>query len=182
MANGKGYTELQLKEIEAARTKAQIQAEKEAAAARSKALQQMQSYYGAVVTTPTTQLRYGPVETTPPITVTPLYGAVVPEYGAHVVTDIDITYDQLEENISTLKKSISTLKSSWNNTTKRNISAINNSWAGKDCAAYTTKLTQMDSKVQNTIDALELLCSTYEKARDMIKESQTTVSNAVDNM
>ena len=97
-------------------------------------------------------------------------------------SDIDITYAQLEENISALKKSISTLKSSWDQDTKRNIDTINNSWAGNDCSAYTTKLSQMDGKVQNTIQALELLCSTYEKARDMIAQSQRNVSGAINSL
>ncbi len=40
----------------------------------------------------------------------------------------------------------------------------------------------MDGKVQNTINSLELLCSTFEKARDMIKDNQITVSGAINNL
>ena len=113
-----------------------------------------------------------------------LYGPVpaTPSSPSSPSSDINITYAQLEENINTLKKSISTLKSSWNQETKRNINTINNSWAGKDCEAYTAKLTKMDGKVQNTIQALELLCSTYEKARDMIQSSQKAVSGSINNL
>ncbi len=101
---------------------------------------------------------------------------------SYLMPDIKITYDQLEENIATLKKAIETLKSSWDGETKRNIDKINSSWAGKDCATYTSKLSNMDGKVQKTIQALELLCSTYEKARDMVASSQKQVTSAVDHL
>lgn len=93
--------------------------------------------------------------------------------------DINITYSQLEENIGTLREAINTLKSSWDGETKNNISIINGSWAGTDCSEYTKKLSNMDTKVQNTIAALELLCSTYEKARDMVKENQTKAVSSI---
>ena len=122
------------------------------------------------------QLKYGvPV-------VQPAYGVPVvqPKYGVIYDPTIDITYDQLEENISTLKKSISTLKDAWTNQTKKNIATLDNSWVGPDCAAYTAKLKGMDTKVENTISALELLCSTYEKARDMVSESQKAAVSSIE--
>ncbi len=105
------------------------------------------------------------------------------KYGANPISpgaDLDITYAQLEDNIATLKKAIEALKSSWNGEIKRNIDKINSSWIGKDCATYTSKLSNMDGKVQKTVQALELLCSTYEKARDMVASSKKQVTNAVD--
>ena len=120
--------------------------------------------------------------------VQPAYGVsiepvVQPAYGVtYVGPDIDLSYEELEENISLLKSSISTLKESWNTETKSNISKLENSWAGKDCAEYTKKLSKMDKSVQNTISALELLCSTYEQARDMISQNQSTVVTAIRNI
>lgn len=96
--------------------------------------------------------------------------------------DINITYSQLEENIESLRNAINTLKSSWNDETKSNISIINGSWAGTDCSEYTKKLSNMDTKVQNTISALELLCSTYEKARNMVKDNQTKTVTSIVNL
>ena len=118
-------------------------------------------------------------------TIQPKYGVQFPSHpisdgGSQV--DIDITYDQLEQNISMLKKSIANLKSSWDGETKRNVEILNNSWVGQDCVAYTDRLTSMDSKVQNAISALELLCNTYEKASDMIKENQSQVASSINNM
>lgn len=107
----------------------------------------------------------------------------LPAYDAITTgSDINITYSQLEENISTLKEAINTLKNSWNGETKNNISIINESWAGTDCAEYTKKLSNMDTKVQNTILALELLCNTYEKARDMVKDNQAKTVSEIINL
>lgn len=141
-----------------------------------KVLSQAQPKYGVSIAPIHAQPKYG-VVVRPPI-VQPAYGVQV----VHVPQDISITFDQLEENIAILKRSIATLKNSWNNETKRNINTLNNSWVGPDCASYTSKLTNMDSKVQNTIAALELLCSTYEQARDMVKDNQSKTLSEINAM
>jgi len=143
----------------------------------------VQPKYGVVVE-PIVQPKYGVV--VEPI-VQPKYGVVVepivqPKYGVVVQPDIDITYTQIEENIATLKKTINSLKNTWEVESKKNITRLQNSWAGEDCKAYTSKLTKMDTKVSNTISALELLCSTYEQARDMIKETQGKTISAINNV
>lgn len=109
--------------------------------------------------------------------------SIQPAYGVQIVhLDLDITYDQLEKIIQDLRQSISKIKSSWDGETKRNVSILNNSWVGDDCAVYTSKLTSMDGKVHNTIEALELLCSTYEQARDMVKENQSKTLASVESI
>jgi len=150
--------------------------------------QQVQPAYGTV---PIVQPAYGtvPIEVQPAYGVVPIvqpaYGTVPidsqPKYGVATVQDINITYNQLEENISVLKNAINTLKDSWDGATKANINTLNNSWVGADCAAYTEKLTSMDNKVHNTIDSLDLLCSTYEKAKQMVQDRQTDVINTINN-
>ena len=95
---------------------------------------------------------------------------------------INITYNELEQNISTLKSTISTLKSTWDQEIKNNLNTISGSWAGKDCEVYTSKLSNMDGRVQNTIQSLELLCSTYEKARDMVSSSQTQAKSDIESI
>ncbi len=132
-----------------------------------------QEAYGVPIST--VQPAYG-VVTVPPIsTVQPAYGVIT------VPTDINITYDQLEDMITNLRKSINTMKDTWNGGTRQNIAKLESSWVGKDCVAYTEKLNKMHSKVQKTIQALELLCNTYEKARDMVKDSQDKTSAAINN-
>ncbi len=115
------------------------------------------------------------------VRVTPIAGQ--PDYGVKPVArkDIDITYSIIEENIATLKKTINSLKTSWASESKKNISRLQNSWVGADCEAYTKKLSKMDTKVSKTISALELLCSTYEKARDMLKDTQGKTTSAINN-
>ena len=143
-------------------------------------VEQIQAKYGAVIPE-TVQPKYGVSILEE---VQPKYGVLVeevqPKYGTVCSgPDINITYGQLEDNIATLKKAITNLKNSWSNETKKNISILDNSWVGSDCSAYTAKLTKMDSKVQGTIDALELLCSTYENARDMVIENQKNVTSSI---
>ena len=103
------------------------------------------------------------------------------KYGV-IQQDINITYNQLEDNIVRLKKIISNLRNSWDEQTKSIINEINNSWVGADCAAYTDKLMGMDGKVQRTIESLELLCSTYESARDMVRERQSEVIYSINSI
>ena len=148
-------------------------------------IKDIQAKYGVVVTQPKYGVQYSQPAYGVPI-IQPSYGVqiVQPKYGVIYPygPDIDITYSQLEENISTLKKAIANLKDAWDSQTKQNISKLENSWVGDDCRVYTQKLTKMDTKVQKTISALELLCSTYEKARDMVKENQSSTISSINNM
>ena len=148
----------------------------------------VQPKYGVVINPNKIQAKYG-VMIDPTGVVQPKYGANPPiqaKYGVVVPPqsgqDLDITYKQLEENIATLKKSIASLKNAWETETKKNLTKLDNSWVGDDCASYTSKLTNMDKKVTNTIAALELLCSTYEQARDMVKESQLKAISKIDSI
>ena len=138
---------------------------------------QVQPAYGVQVVQP----KYG----TSCVQVQPAYGVQVvqPKYGTSCTfTDLSITYAQVEENITKLKKAVSTLRSTWDGETKANLNTINNSWAGEDCSAYTQKLSKMDSKVQNTISALDLLRSTYEQAINQVKESQQTSLTSISKL
>ena len=136
----------------------------------------MQAKYGVMINPPHNIIKYGVTIGPGDSPVQPAYGVVVPG------TDLFITFDQLEDNIATLKKSINSLRNSWENETKRNISTLDNSWVGPDCASYTSKLTNMDKKVTNTIAALELLCSTYEQARDMVKDNQKKTLSSIESI
>ena len=149
----------------------------------------VQPAYGVI--DPIVQPAYGVID---PI-VQPAYGVidpiVQPAYGVDLPTpivqpaygvpgpDINLSYKEIEENIATLKSAISTLKTSWDGETKTSVNKLKNSWAGDDCSEYVSKLLGMDKSVQNTISALELLCSTYEQARDMMAESQKATISAI---
>ena len=138
----------------------------------------VQPAYGVI--DPIVQPAYGVID---PI-VQPAYGVdlptpiVQPAYGVPG-PDINLSYKEIEENIATLKSAISTLKTSWDGETKTSVNKLKNSWAGDDCSEYVSKLLGMDKSVQNTISALELLCSTYEQARDMMAESQKATISAI---
>ena len=124
--------------------------------------------YGVTPVVGTPVAKYGVIPVTP-----------VPKYGVQDPSDISITYEQLEQNISNLKQAIASLRNSWTNQTKKNLDTINNSWVGDDCRRYTFKLGKMDKRVNDTISALELLCKTYEQARDMVKDQQMSTISSI---
>lgn len=124
--------------------------------------------YGVTPVQGTPVAKYGVIPVTP-----------VPKYGVQGPSDISITYEQLEQNIANLKQAIASLRESWTNQTKKNLDTLNNSWVGDDCRRYTFKLGKMDKRVNDTISALELLCRTYEQARDMVKDQQMSTISSI---
>ncbi len=110
-----------------------------------------------------------------------LYGVFKPVPIKDPTKTINITFSELEQNISTLKSATQTLKDSWSTKVKKNITTLQNSWVGPDCEAYINKLNGADKRVTNAIAALELLTTTFEKAKNMAKEAQTKTTSAVNN-
>ena len=96
--------------------------------------------------------------------------------------DIDISYDELESNIALLKEATKTLSSNWSQIINTNIATIKNSWAGADCETYINKVTNLDSKVQNAMAALELMTSTYEQAKNLMQEEQSKITSTLNNL
>ncbi len=108
----------------------------------------------------------------PPVSV-PAYGVMLP--------DLNISVEEMKENIATLDSAIKTLNNSWGKETASLAKQLSDSWAGKDCAEYIEKLTKMDKKVDNTIKALELLKKTYQKALDLVLEKQKSSVTVIVN-
>lgn len=104
-----------------------------------------------------------------------------PQYMPPTV-DLNISFRDLESNIATLKSALSTLKSNWQGVTKTNIAKLQSSWAGDDCAAYITKVSNMNKQVSNAMNAIELLIKTYERARDRVLEQQRTTEQVIRNI
>ena len=111
-----------------------------------------------------------------------------PQYMPQTV-DLNISFRDLENdiikiegNIATLKSALSTLKSNWQGVTKTNIAKLQSSWAGDDCAAYITKVSNMNKQVSNAMNAIELLIKTYERARERVLEQQRATEQAIRNI
>ncbi len=113
-------------------------------------------------------------------------GSVVSLYGVSPISpigvDIDISLEELESNIKTLKEAVNTIETNWSGVINTNVKKLTNAWVGNDCAVYTRKLKNMDVKVSNSIKALNLLIQTYQKARDQIVEKQKTIASKISNM
>ena len=119
-----------------------------------------------------------------------LYGVrpspIKPEYPGNPGTgggyDINISVSEIKSNITVLKSAVNTIKSNWEGVTKTNVAKLNNSWAGDDCAAYIEKVNEMDKQVNTSVDALNLLINTYQKALDQLTESQSKIASSIKNM
>ena len=96
--------------------------------------------------------------------------------------DIDISYSELESNISILKGAVKTIQSNWDGVMKNNINKLSNSWAGDDCSAYIEKVKKMDTQVSNSVEALNLLIDTYQKAKDEIASQQNKITSKITNI
>lgn len=133
-----------------------------------------QTKYGVPIpSVGSTQTKYGvPIPT----------GAGGSQTGSSVSGDINVSFSQLESNISTLKETISSLRSSWDDGVKKNLDSISDSWVGADCEAYLAKLSKMDNKVHGTVSALELLCNAYERTRDILKDNQADLVSTIDKI
>ena len=112
----------------------------------------------------------------PTIIEDPYISPVSPVSGA----DLNITRAKLEENIATLKSATTAIKNAWTTTTNQNLNTIQNSWAGTDCDRYVQNVKNMDKKVNNTIEALELLTTTYQSALDMVDKNQSNILNILE--
>ena len=93
--------------------------------------------------------------------------------------DINISYNELESNLSRLKSGLNNLKSNWEGVIQTNIAKLEQSWIGDDCSAYITKLKESDTKVKKSIEAIQLLITTYTQALEVIKANQASVTNTI---
>ena len=105
----------------------------------------------------------------------------IPQGGTSTASgvDINISYNELESNLSRLKSGLNNLKSNWEGVIQTNIAKLEQSWIGDDCSAYITKLKESDTKVKKSIEAIQLLITTYTQALEVIKANQASVTNTI---
>ena len=87
--------------------------------------------------------------------------------------------EQLAENTRVLREASQSIKDSWNEINTKQIAELENSWAGKDAAAYIDKVRSCDKKIVATCDAIEILAKTFEKASNKLNETQNELTNYV---
>ena len=106
----------------------------------------------------------------------PTEGTITPV--APVVTLL-LSPEQLAENTRVLREASQSIKDSWNEINTKQIAELENSWAGKDAAAYIDKVRSCDKKIVATCDAIEILAKTFEKASNKLNETQNELTNYV---
>ena len=103
------------------------------------------------------------------------------ETGSNSI-DIDITYNEIENIVKSLKKSIDELKSNWESVINTDIGKLQGTWIGQDCATYIDKVLKMKTKVNNALDALKVLSETYEKSAEQIKLKQNEIAKSLERL
>ena len=95
------------------------------------------------------------------------------------MAQITLSVEEINGIISKINSSREEIATSWNSIKVEDVAGIRASWAGADCEAYLNKVTEMDTQMQNAIQALSLLANTYTKARNRIIETQQNVASSV---
>ena len=92
---------------------------------------------------------------------------------------ITMSVDQITEIVSKLQSSSNEIESIWNSINSTEVQKIKESWIGKDCDAYISKLQEVDADVQKALKAQRLLASTFEKAKTQVMEAQNSIASKI---
>ena len=95
---------------------------------------------------------------------------------------ISLSLEQINTIITKINSATEQISTTWNSIKTDDITKIRNSWAGKDCEAYITKVEEMDNDMQKAIQALKLLSATYLKAQQNIVATQDKITTSVNGL
>ena len=95
---------------------------------------------------------------------------------------ISLSLEQINTIIAKINSATEQISTTWNSIKTDDITKIRNSWAGKDCEAYITKVEAMDNDMQKAIQALKLLSATYLKAQQNIVATQDKITTSVNGL
>ena len=95
------------------------------------------------------------------------------------MANITMSVDQITEIVSKLQSSSNEIESIWNSINSTEVQKIRESWIGKDCDAYISKLQEVDADVQKALKAQRLLASTFEKAKAQVMETQNSIASKI---
>ncbi len=95
------------------------------------------------------------------------------------MANITMSVDQITEIVSKLQSSSNEIESIWNSINSTEVQKIKESWIGKDCDAYLSKLQEVDADVQKALKAQRLLASTFEKAKTQVMEAQNSIASKI---
>ena len=95
---------------------------------------------------------------------------------------ISITVEEIDTIVQKLNSASSEIEKTWNSIKSSELEQLKESWVGKDCDAYISKITEVDGDVQNALKAQRLLAETFQKAKTQIQETQDSLTNKITNV
>ena len=100
------------------------------------------------------------------------------------INDTNIIYsaDELLANQNSLDAISSEIRSFWDSIKNTELVDIQNSWAGNDAKAYIDNINQLDSKIENSIKAINLLSRTFNLAASTLQETQENSIKMINNI
>ncbi len=97
-------------------------------------------------------------------------------------TNIIYSAEELVANQNSLDAISSEIKSSWDSIKNTELVNIQNSWAGNDAQAYIDKINQLDSRIEDSIKAINLLSRTFDLAATTLQETQENTIKMLNNI
>lgn len=100
--------------------------------------------------------------------------------GIHsMITKIDVNKSNLEANSKKIRNAASKLDSIWNDIKVGQIGKINNSWVGSAAETYTSKVLDMEPKINAVKEALSLIARSYDAAISEIDSKQEQLKGKI---
>ncbi len=96
---------------------------------------------------------------------------------------IKLNSEQLRQHKQKLNQAANEIKNIWNTLKNTHVKQLTESWAGTDAASYIRSFNSFDSKVNASVEALDLLARTFERAAKELESTQEhikTIMNSID--
>lgn len=100
--------------------------------------------------------------------------------GVPIPARISMSKTEIDNLIAKLNSAKQKMESIWHDIKNNDFQRITNSWAGKDCQTYMSKIEEVN--LTSSFEALELLANTYKKASDKIEELQNENVSIIQSM
>ena len=95
---------------------------------------------------------------------------------------IEMSVDQITDIVKKLNDSSTEIERIWNSVKNSDVQRLQQSWVGKDCDAYITKVLDMDTEIQKALKVQRLLASTFNSAKEEIVNVQEDITSKANSL
>ena len=95
---------------------------------------------------------------------------------------IKLNSEQLRQNKQKLTQAADEIKNIWNTLKNTHVKQLTESWAGADASSYISSFNSFDSKVNASVEALNLLARTFERAAKELESTQESIKQFMNNI